>query len=301
MNAETPWASGRFDAKGGAREILFGRMYEDIAIERAAFAGRRRLFCIASAGCTAMELATQHEVTAVDINPVQLAYAEQRTAGGPQLTGAAERVMNIGRRFAPLVGWRRKIVAAFLTLEQPTEQMEFWNQRLNTARFRIGTDALFSLTWLRHVYASPFLDVLPPHFGHTVRRRLERGWKRHSNRTNPYAQALLLGDAPVIRPCLGQDRIRFVCSDAAEFLESCAPDSFDGFTLSNILDGAPPGYRERLLQGIRHCGTRDSLIVLRSFAEPENDSASNHAAEDRAMLWGSVTVRSIHSPDALTL
>jgi len=31
--------------------------------------------------------------------------------------------------------------------------------------------------------------------------------------------------------------------------------------------------------------------VLRSFAEPPSALESNHAAEDRAMLWGLVDVR----------
>jgi hypothetical protein len=301
MSEETPWRAGRFDARGGAQKILFGRMYEDVAIERAVFPAAARLFCIASAGCTALELATYHHVTAVDINPVQLAYAEQRAAGAPPRAGVAERVMNFGRRLAPLVGWRRSVLTSFLALEQPDDQMTFWNRRLNTARFRIGTEVLFSPAVLRLMYASPFLTVLPPDFGRVLRARLERCWRMHPNRTNLYARALLLGEAPPIFPPAAREPIRFVCADAAAFLESCVPNSFDGFTLSNILDGAPTGYRERLRRAIRHAATVDGLVVLRSFAEPKHASASNQAAQDRAMLWGSVAVRSVHTPDALTL
>ena len=100
MTAEgraTPWEAGRFDAKHGARKILFGRMYEDSAIEEAAFREGGRIFCIASAGCMAMKLAPRHEVIAVDVNPVQIAYAERRAAGGPMQIGSAERVVGIGR------------------------------------------------------------------------------------------------------------------------------------------------------------------------------------------------------------
>ena len=47
-----------------------------MSIELDAFRPGGRILCIASAGCTAMKLAPDHEVVAVDINPIQLAYAE---------------------------------------------------------------------------------------------------------------------------------------------------------------------------------------------------------------------------------
>ena len=52
MTTATAWKAGRFDARVGPKQILFGRMYEDAAIERAAFRPGGRVFCIASAGCT---------------------------------------------------------------------------------------------------------------------------------------------------------------------------------------------------------------------------------------------------------
>jgi S-adenosylmethionine:diacylglycerol 3-amino-3-carboxypropyl transferase len=287
----TPWEAGRFDAKHGARKILFGRMYEDSAIEEAAFGASERIFCIASAGCMAMKLAARHEVTAVDINPVQVAYAERRAAGAPMEIGSAERVVNIGRKLMATFGWHRHRLEAFLALEQPAEQLAFWNRHLNTAGFRLATDTLLSVAGLRWIYASAFLEILPLHFGCVMRARLERCWKTHSNRTNPYARGLLLGELSDAPPPAGSDRIRFVCADAASFLESCPPASFDGFTLSNILDGAPEGYRRQLFAAIRHAARPNALVVVRSFAEPQNDSATNVAARDRSILWGVVDVR----------
>ena len=43
----------------GRRKLLFGCMYEDAAIELRVFQSGGRIFCIASAGCTAMKLAAQ--------------------------------------------------------------------------------------------------------------------------------------------------------------------------------------------------------------------------------------------------
>jgi len=295
MTYETPWEAGRFDAHDGPKKILFGRMYEDAAIEKAAFAPGGRVFCIASAGCMAMELAVRHAVTAVDINPLQLAYAEQRAAGGPMRIGSAERVVSLGRRLMAPFGWRRRTLESFLALEEPVEQMTFWNRHLNTAGFRFTTDRLLSLAWLQRVYASSFLEFLPAHFGRVMRERLERCWKTHANRTNPYAHSLLLGVPPDPPRPPASEAIRFVCADAASFLESCAPGSFDGFALSNTLDGAPGGYRRRLFAAVRRAGAPDSVVVLRSFAEPPHECATNLAARDRSILWGIVDVRPVRA------
>jgi S-adenosylmethionine:diacylglycerol 3-amino-3-carboxypropyl transferase len=291
MTRETAWEAGRFDAGGGRQKLLFGRMYEDAAIEAAAFAPGGRVFCIASAGCVALQLAPHHAVTAVDINPVQLAYAQRRAAGGPTQHGAAERIVGLGRRLMPLFGWRRRAVRSFLALDQPAEQVAFWNQHLNTAAFRWVTDRLLSVASLRSIYASSFLEILPPHFGRVLRARLERCWKTHPNRTNPYASGFLLGELPAPAPLPDGEGIHFVCGDAASFLESCGRGSFDGFALSNILDGATESYRQRLCAAVQRAGTADSVVVLRSFAEPRHQTATNLATRDRSILWGIVDVR----------
>jgi hypothetical protein len=82
VKPETAWTAGRLGPFHGPLRLLFGQMYEDAEIEREAFAGKDRVFCIASAGSTARRLADEHDVVACDINPVQLAYAERRARGG---------------------------------------------------------------------------------------------------------------------------------------------------------------------------------------------------------------------------
>jgi S-adenosylmethionine:diacylglycerol 3-amino-3-carboxypropyl transferase len=289
--AKTAWARGRFDARDGPRKLLFGHMYEDAAIEWGAFQPAGRVFCIASAGCTAMKLARRHDVVAVDINPVQLAYAERRFAGDPGRHGAAERVVGFARAFSPAVGWSRSRLRAFLDLDDPVAQTAYWRQHLDSWRFRTAFDGLFSLTALRAVYASPFLDLLPPRFGAVMRQRMARCFARYANRTNPYARALLLGEFAEEVPPSEAKSIRLVHADAAAYLESESAGSFDGFALSNILDGADVAYERRLIAALKRAAAPGAVTVLRSFREPSIDVPTNHAAEDRAMLWGIVDVR----------
>ena len=289
--AETAWERNRFDARRGPAKVLFGRMYEDASIELGAFRPGGRIFCIASAGCTAMKLAPCHEVVAVDINPVQLAYAVRRFAGAPGIRGAAERFMACSRAFAPLVGWWPSQVRAFLNLDDTTEQVLFWRRHLDTQRFRAALDLLFSVTALRAVYASPFLDFLPPRFAAVLRGRMERCFARHSNRTNPHTRALLLGELSDEPPPPEAKQIRLVHADAAAYLERAPAGSFDGFTLSNILDGAGPDYQRRLFAAVKRAAAPAAVVVLRSFGEERVALSTNHAGEDRAMLWGIVDVR----------
>jgi S-adenosylmethionine:diacylglycerol 3-amino-3-carboxypropyl transferase len=290
-NAATAWEGGRLDARRGPRQVLFGRMYEDPAIELSAFRPGSRVFCIASAGCTAMKLAPLHEVVAADINPVQLAYAERRFDGDPGGRGRAEHIMDFMRFFGPLAGWWPARVRAFLELDEPGEQAEFWRRELNTRRFRASVDALFSVTALRSVYAPRFLDFLPRRLGSVMRGRMQRCFVRHPNRTNLYARALLLGELSSESPPPQAKDIQLVHADAADFLENATAASFDAFTLSNILDGADSDYQQRLCAAVRHAAAPDAVTVLRSFSDADANSPANRAEDDRSMLWGSVLVR----------
>lgn len=296
--AQAAWRAGRFDARAGPRNLLFGRVYEDAAIELRAFEPGGRVFCIASAGCTAIQLAVRHSVVAVDINPVQIEYVRARITGLPARRGAAERLIAVFRALAPLAGWRTALVREFLALDDPLQQTEFWRRHLDTRRFRMAFSLLLSFTALRAVYASPLLASLPTRLGSVMRRRMERCFAMHSNRRNPYAWLLLLGapadeplaDTTVARRSTGE-HLRLECADAAEFLERSPPESFNGFSLSNILDGASVEYEERLFRAVRHAAAPDAMVVLRSFREPPPGHTTNHAGDDRSMIWGIVDVR----------
>jgi hypothetical protein len=169
------------------------------------------------------------------------------------------------------------------------EQVHYWREALDSSRWRWAVDALLSKAVLGLIYASPFLASVPRNFGARIRARLQRGWANHPNLSNPYAWRLLLGESP----CAAEPpvpMIRFVCADAATYLESSVAASFDAFSLSNITDGASPFYIQRLNRAVKHAAAPGAVVVTRSFKEPasaENDCA----ARDRSLLWGSVHVQ----------
>lgn len=285
----TAWESGNLKGKGSHR-LIFGQMHEDVEIERAAFDGLGRVFCIASAGDTALALAGQHEVVACDLNPVQLQYAQARVNGAMPRRGDAERAMEMARQLAPVVGWRRGLLEQFLAMTDVAEQETFWRVHLHNAAFKGCFDLLLSRGAMRLIYAKKFLECLPPHLGEVMRARLARGFATHANATNPYARALLRGEMMDMRRPYGS-RIRFVLGDAASYLESCEPGSFDGFALSNILDGADQTYARRLARAVRNAASPKAKVVIRSFREPGPRLTTNQADRDRALVWGVVDVR----------
>ena len=172
-----------------------------------------------------------------------------------------------------------------------TAQIAFWQRHLDTRRFGAALRVMFSVTALRAIYSSPLLRCLPPRLAMVMRGRLERGFANHPNRHNLYARALLLGELAAPAPVSVADRITLVHADAAEWLENAPAGSLDGFSLSNILDGANDAYRARLGAAVRRAAAPGAMVVLRSFSEPNAAMTSNCATADRSMLWGIVDVR----------
>jgi hypothetical protein len=265
--------------------LVFGRGHEDFGIEAEVLPEAGRLFCVAAAGDTAFALAARGAaVTAVDANPAQLEYVRARIQGAPPRDGAVDRALAILRGLAPLAGWSRGAIRRFCDLEAVEEQARFWRERLDTIRFRAALAGLLSRPALRRAYAPELVRPLPPRFDLAIRRRLARGFARHPNRANPFARALLLGRTAQPAPV----PVELVRADAAEYLERVAPGSFDGFSLSNVLDGASREYAERLASAVRRAGVPGAPCVLRSFAEPSDAGEAEWAAHDRSLVWGSV-------------
>jgi hypothetical protein len=262
-------------------------MYEDCSLELAVFEPGRRVFCIASAGCTALALAARgDDVTAIDVNPVQVAYVEARSKGAPVREGRAERGFQRLRRLGALVGWNRPTLERFCDLDDPGDQLRFWRERLDTWRLRGALAAFLRPLLLRRVFAQPFLEVLPSRFDRVLHARLERGFARHANRSNPYAAQLLLGR----RRAAPAGSLTVAHADAAEFLEHCPTGSFDALSLSNVLDGASPRYGERLLAAAQRAAVPGAVVIVRSFGEPRTKEEARRAAEERSLIWGSVRV-----------
>ena len=267
-------------------------MHEDSNIELEAFPPASRVFCIASAGCTARALSSAgHDVTALDLNPQQIEYARARAAGAPEREGMAERLLGRARALFPALGWTESRRRAFLSMRDPSEQLHYWHRNLDTMRWRALIDTALSTSLLAFAYHTRFLAGLPPSFGPVIRSRLERTWRNHANHSNPYAWRLLLGETPpLLLPQARPGQLRFVCEEAATYLERSRPASFDAFSLSNITDGAPISYIHRLCAAVEHAATPGAPVVIRSFAEPANHINDNFAARDRSMIWGIVRV-----------
>lgn len=288
----TPWGAHRIGL-GGAH-LLFGRMHEDAAVDEAVLAGARRVFAIASAGDTALHLARQgRRVTAVDVHPAQVAYVRARAAGHGARHGSVDRLLAGARLAGRLAGWNQELLRRFLLLDDPQAQTRAFDQLLDTRRCRALLSAGLHPAVLRLGYAAPFASGLPQPFASRLRQRLRAGFATHPNRHNPYAWRLLLGvDGPGHRdpPSCPASGLVVELADAAPFLLRQPTGSFDGFTLSNILDGPDRAYRRQLAAAVRHAGRPGAPVVLRTFRDARNQDEARCALRDRALLWGGVIV-----------
>ncbi|MVA77567.1 DUF3419 domain-containing protein [Auraticoccus sp. F435] len=291
----TPWQGGRL-VRFGPPQVLFGRSYEDERIELAAFGPPGRVCVIAASGeIAAAAAAAGHTVTAVDVNARQLAYARDRLAGGESVRGSAESLMTAARSLLrPLSpGWRMRRLWPVLQTAGPEEAAAYWARHLDTrvVRWQLA-GVLRPGSFTVRLLTKEFARFIPRRFDDILRARIARGLARHGMRDNRFAWRLLSGeDLPGWSPAaVDPDAITWLAVDVATHLESVPAGHYDAVALSNVLDGAPPEYGARLRVAVRRAVRPGGAVVLRSLAEPAPGD-EGLAAEDAAMIWGSVTTR----------
>lgn len=288
--APTPWAGGRFDGRRGPARLLFGRTFEDPAIERNLFPCGGTVLCIASAGDTALALAAAGlSVIAVDINPAQITETRRRIDGQHPRAGAADRLLALGRTAMVPLGWRSARLATFCQLDDVDAQLEEW-QRLTSPLVRATLRAVLSPKILRVAYDEPFARTVPRGFADQLLDRIGQRIANSANRDNPWLSLLLTGTWPKPDTTKAPQKVDLVVGDVAMVLDAQPAGSLDGISLSNVLDGPDSAYADRLLSAARRAGRAGAPIVVRSFLESNDAHARQLADIDRSLLWGGITV-----------
>jgi hypothetical protein len=269
--------------------LVFGRMYEDAEVD-AGVLPPGRVLCVASAGDTALRLAADgREVVAVDVNRAQVRYVRDRLAGGPAVPGSVERMLRRSRRVLQATAWRGADLPAFCALDDLAEQRRRWQRQFDTRTFRAVLAAALSPVSVRGAGFGAFTGGVG-RFDTLMRARLLDGLGRHPNRTNPYLAALLLDvPAPVPAPA-PTGSVRVHCADLVEYLESEPAGSFAGFSLSNVVDGAPTQYCRRLSAAVRRASAPGAVAIWRTFRRGATADEREWAARDRGLLWGGVRI-----------
>lgn len=297
---QTPWSAGQL-ARGlrpGPRTpgILFGVSYEDERIELDVFGAPGRVCVVAASGETAAACAAAgHAVTAVDINPTQLAYAEARCAGGSTVVGTAERGMAAARTVLKVVApaWRRRRLRPVLARLGLDAAGEHWRSSLDSTAFaRLLALALRPGSAVAGLLQPDFAAFVPARFDLDLRSRIGGGLARHGMSGNRFAWRLLVGDEmPGWRmpPLVDAQPITWLHADIAAHLESVPAGHYDGISLSNVLDGAPAAFAARLRTAAAHAVRDGGPVVVRTFAPP-GTAGPGRAAADASMLWGSIQV-----------
>jgi hypothetical protein len=288
----TPWRHGHLGGPSRPPRLEFGRMYEDPAIELLALEGAVRVLAVASAGDVALALARRgHRVTAIDVNPAQVAYLKARLGGAPVRRGGADRLLAAGRAVLRAAGWRPPLLDAFCRLDDPAAQREVWRTELATPPVRWLLALALGPAALRLAYSAAFVRAVPRDLGAALLQRVEAGIGRHPNRSNPWAHLILRGRWPLDEPRPpGPGLVQVVTGELADHLESVPPRTYQGFALSNVLDGPGSAYRARLCRAVRVAAAPGAPVVLRTLGTPPSPADASRALLDRSLIWGAVTV-----------
>lgn len=291
--SRNPWRTA--GAGGDRQRVLFGVSYEDERIELDAFAGARRVCLVATSGEVVAACADAgHEVVAVDLNPAQLDYARQRIAGGPTRRGSAQLVMDTVRQGLTAVApaWRSRHLVQHLLHDDGPAARKHWDETLDSRAFRAVLKASLKPGLRLGVIARPELfGFLPPRFHDVIRERVADGLARHGMAGNRFAWRLLAGrELPGWHlPTVDADAITWQVADIATHLESVPAGSYDGVSLSNVVDGLPNAFARRLLVAARHAVRKGGPIIWRTFSNP-GLPGPGLAGDDAAMVWGQVQV-----------
>ena len=137
--------SGSIRHPGGPKESSSAGCMRIRRSKDAASFPARRIFCIASAGCTAMALATRHRGHRRRHQSGAAPYAEAARRRRPEAASVPPSASSASAAGASAFGWRRRTLASFLALEHPVDQMAFWNRHLNSAAFGWPVETLLSV------------------------------------------------------------------------------------------------------------------------------------------------------------
>ncbi|MGO1974144.1 MAG: hypothetical protein ACTH2Q_14410 [Propionibacteriaceae bacterium] len=291
--SHNPWRTA--SRRGDGQRILFGVSYEDERIELDAFADASRVCLVATSGevvaaCAAAGL----DVVAVDLNQAQLDYARERVAGGSTRRGSAQLVMDTLRQGLTAVApaWRPRHLVPHLLHDDGPAARKHWDETLDSRAFRAVLKASLQPGLRLGVIARPELfGFLPPRFHRVIRQRMADGLERHGMAGNRFAWRLLAGrELPGWQlPAVDADALTWQVADMAAHLETVPAGSYDGVSLSNVVDGMPNHFARRLLVAARHAVKRGGPIVWRTFSNPGLPGAGR-VADEAAMVWGQVQV-----------
>jgi hypothetical protein len=316
----TPWAKGSLHRFGKRDRLLFGATYEDPLIELAALKACENVLCISGAGDTVRALAANgHNVTALDINGAQIAYAVDRTNGGPFRRGAAERVMAIGRTILRTGGWSPSRIDSFVGANNIEAQLEQW-RALTGGTSGVLLRTLLSPARLAAAFQPQFVSLVGPGFSDRLLTTLTAALSQSVNCYNPFVPLLFQGrpaTTTAVAPTQTEPRrgrLTFLHTDAVAYLSSLEAGTFDGASLSNIGDGAPTQFHESLNLALQHAVRPGSPVVVRSMGDlsklgstrqlgvlaalagdsPDPDrlrAVQVLAATDRSLIWSGVEVQ----------
>lgn len=234
----------------------------------------RRPLVVASGGCTALGLSTRadlEQVTAFDLNPVQLAHVARKREAAERGDLEALATLERAGSFEALFRVLRRFVEELVTPDLPAFfdggdraaiaarmfASPYWPAAFATAFNEPFLHAMFGPAATQHAEPGSY----PPYF----RRVFERGLTREDAADNPFLQRVFL-DGPREPPpwATRPQRVELELLRGT-LLDVPALERFDLFSLSNVFDWSDDALVSAWAQAIVGAARPGAVILLRQL------------------------------------
>jgi S-adenosylmethionine-diacylglycerol 3-amino-3-carboxypropyl transferase len=241
-------------------------------------------------------------------------------AAGIGAAGKFERYLKLfSVRILPLVhSWRTR--QALLAPRSAEERAAFYAAQWNNWRWRAIFRLFFSRWLMGRLGRSPkFFRHVEGDVAGRIFERTRYALTELDPAQNPYLQWILLGQHGSVLPYAlraqnfdairsNLDRLEWRCQSVEEFAQACAPNSIDGFNLSDIFEYMSPERYAALLRKLADCGrpggrmvywnmlaSRRRPSVLAERLHPLRELSTTLFRQDKAFFYGDFVVEEIMS------
>jgi S-adenosylmethionine-diacylglycerol 3-amino-3-carboxypropyl transferase len=194
--------------------------------------------------------------------------------------GKFERYFALFRtRVLPLVH-RRRTVLELLQPREPAERRRFYDDRWDTARWRLLFRVFFSRTIMGRLGRDPeFFRYVEADVASAILGRTRHALRELDPSENPYVHWILTGTHGAALPCALRaehfdtirsrlDRLEWRCESVEEFLDTMPQGSLDRFNLSDLFEYVSPEHYDAILDAILRCSRPGARLAYWNMLVP---------------------------------
>jgi S-adenosylmethionine:diacylglycerol 3-amino-3-carboxypropyl transferase len=196
----------------------------------------------------------------------------------------------------------KKRVEKFLLMDNPEQQLLYFNKYWDNWQWRLALNIAFSKSFLSLGFGKAAIDALPENLTETMTQRLQRAFTKFPNRTNRFLWETMLSDLPTeveerfpiylqkssfanVQNGIAHGKINWHHADAVAWLKEQESHSIDFFGLSNILEIVKSDYGKTLSEEIARTAKSGAVICVRAIFPGAASTAPILSEASRRLIY----------------